>query len=143
MPREPVERGACLVLVEDDDVDAMAVRRGLRKLGCRHPIERFCDGEQALDYLLGARASGSAAPVLLIDINMPRMNGIELLEELRRERAFDAVQIFVLSTSAHAQDIQAAARLGVSGYFTKSEARSAYNRVFQALQRASTPTSLA
>lgn len=133
MPPEPQQ--SQVLLVEDDDVDAMAVQRGLRKLGCAHRIHRERDGEKALEYLRAAPLHRMPV-VLLVDINMPRMNGIDFIAELRSDRGFDRVEIFVITTSKLTDDLAAARRLDVAGYFTKDEADEAYRLVVEALRRA-------
>ncbi len=132
-----------LVLVEDDDVDAMAVERGLRKLDCRQPVHRLYDGEQALRFLHAAPPPAETPLVLLVDINLPRMNGLELIRELRRDSDYDDVPIFVLTTSKLPEDRAASLQLEVAGYITKDDAALACRSVAEALLRAGSGTSLA
>lgn len=113
-PREPVS----LVLVEDDLGDAKAVRRSFAKARLANPIVHLQDGVEALEYLRGAEAPMSF--LLLVDVNMPRMNGIELIREIRRDPDLHRAVVFVLTTSADARDVTAAYDLNVAGYILKS-----------------------
>jgi len=112
-----------ILLVEDDDIDAEAVARMLRKANIPNPIIRARDGIEALDLLNGVIASncGSLAPcVILLDINMPRMNGLQLLESLRRQNsAFQNNVVFMLTTSNREEDMMRAYNANAAGYIMK------------------------
>ncbi len=115
-------RQAQFLHIEDDDFEAKAVRRAFRNLQVPHRITRARDGVEALG-LLRADLSWSALgqlPILLLDLNMPRMNGIEFLAELRADAALRRHVAFVLTTSADEKDIRAAYDLNVAGYLEKS-----------------------
>ena len=86
-----------ILLVEDDDVDAMGVERALKKLRLANPLFRARDGLQGLEMM---RSQKIPRPFLiLLDLNMPRMNGLETLREIRRDPALTKSVIFVLTTS--------------------------------------------
>lgn len=107
------------LLIEDDDVDAEAVVRGFRSCGVGADIVRVTDGVEALAVL----RRGLPQPfVILLDLNTPRMNGFEFLDELRRDPALRDAEVFVLTTSGAAHDRTAARERNVAGYFVKSEA---------------------
>jgi len=81
----------------------------------------FSDGAQALRQLQHAAAEGVADRYLvLLDLNLPRMNGTEFLSEVRRDHDLSRTEVFVLTTSDAPEDVGATTRLGVSGYFVKS-----------------------
>jgi CheY-like chemotaxis protein len=110
-----------LLLVDDDDVAAEAVVRGLRKHSMECPIVIAEDGRTALQILRGTHERRIAKPLLvLLDLNMPRMNGIEFLKELRGDAALRSTVVFVLTTSGADADRARAYNECVAGYMVKS-----------------------
>jgi len=109
-----------LVLIEDDEVDAMAVRRALRKLSITVPLQRHSDGLSALEWLRARPPSGPPL-VVLLDLNLPRMNGIEFLGAVRADSRLKHLVVFVLTTSKAQSDLSAAYDLNVAGYIVKSD----------------------
>lgn len=106
-----------LLMVEDDDIDATALKRALHKLKLLNPIYRAHDGMEAMELL---RSGEVPAPyIILLDLNMPRMNGLEFLEELRSDPALTQAVVFVLTTSKSDEDIIAAYQEHVAGYLLK------------------------
>src|SRR3569832_67439 len=90
-----------VLLVEDDDVDAMSVTRAFKKLKVVNPLHRAVNGLQALIKLRGAQGEQMLTPtpkILMLDINMPRMNGLEFLHELRNDPALRPISVVVLTT---------------------------------------------
>jgi len=110
-----------ILLVEDNDLDAGKVTRAFGKLGVDRPVTRAYHGAEALEILLDERADGSMSPshVVLHELNMPRMDGIELLEALRAESRLAGTPGFVSTTSGRDADVVAACRHDVAGYFVK------------------------
>jgi CheY-like chemotaxis protein len=110
-----------LLLVDDDDVAAEAVVRGLRKHAMECPVVIAEDGKTALQILRREHERKIEKPLLvLLDLNMPRMNGIEFLKELRADTALKGTVVFVLTTSGADADRARAYDLGVAGYMVKS-----------------------
>ena len=110
-----------ILLVEDDEVDIMNVQRAFRKNKINNPLHVVNNGIEALDALLG-RNQGAEIPfpgVILLDINMPRMGGIEFLVELRKHPALKSISVFVMTTSNEESDKVAAYNLNVAGYILK------------------------
>ena len=108
-----------VLLVEDDEVDVMAIRRAFEKRKLLNPIHVAHDGVEALELL-----AASAIPrpyVIILDLNMPRMNGIEFLQALRQDPNHRDAVVFVLSTSPAAQDQKAAYQANVAAYIEKSD----------------------
>ncbi len=107
-----------ILLVEDDEVDVMNVRRAFQKNNITNPLFVAGDGEEAL-----ARLRSGEIPlerrIVLLDLNMPRMNGIEFLRELRADPALAATTVVVLSTSNDERDKVDAYHLNVAGYLLK------------------------
>ncbi|WDD97065.1 response regulator [Thalassomonas actiniarum] len=109
-----------LFLIEDDDIDAMAVERSLKKQKIANPVKRAYDGVQALEMLKDGVVSKPFT--ILLDIQMPRMNGLEFLTALRANETFADSVVFVLTTSKAEQDIIHSYQHHVAGYFVKNEA---------------------
>lgn len=113
-----------VLLVEDDDGDAKAVSRAFKKAKVANPMTRALDGVEALEMLRGENGH-EAFPkphLLLVDLNMPRMNGIDLIKEVRNDPKFKHTIIFVLTTSKSEEDKIAAYDLNVAGYILKETA---------------------
>lgn len=111
-----------ILLVEDDYLDIMNVERELKKINITHPIHVARNGKEALDLLRGTGGAKKISPapsVILLDINMPKMNGLEFLAELRREPEFSHIPVFIMTTSNEETDRMAAQRLHVDGYIVK------------------------
>ncbi|MFK8067008.1 MAG: response regulator [Gammaproteobacteria bacterium] len=111
-----------ILLVEDDDIDAEIVSRSFVKMKIANPISRARDGIEALEMLHGENGHDQipSPNLLLVDLNMPRMDGIELITELRNDPAFNKTVVFVLTTSKSEEDKIAAYDLNVAGYLFKS-----------------------
>jgi len=106
-----------ILLVEDDTVDAMTVQRALRDLRVTNPLVHRTNGEEALDHL---RDTTQPKPCLiLLDINMPRMNGIELLQVLKADPELQRIPVVILTTSASERDILQTFHLSAAGYMIK------------------------
>ncbi|QCR23335.1 response regulator [Pontibacter sp. SGAir0037] len=115
------DKSVNILLVEDDYLDIMNVERELKKINITHPIHVARNGREALDMLKGNGVPKiSPAPsVILLDINMPRMNGLEFLTELRHDPEFSHVPVFIMTTSNEESDRFAAQKLNVTGYIVK------------------------
>ena len=106
-----------ILLVEDDEVDIMTVQRALKDLNVTNTMEVALNGEEALAYL---RDHTKARPcVILLDINMPRMNGIEFLEVSRQDEDMKKIPVVVLTSSIDEQDLVQSYSFGVAGYMLK------------------------
>lgn len=115
------DKAVNILLVEDDYLDIMNVERELSKINITHPLHVARNGREALSMLRGEGVEKiSPAPsVILLDINMPKMNGLEFLTELRREPEFSHIPVFIMTTSNEETDRMAAQKLNVSGYIVK------------------------
>jgi CheY-like chemotaxis protein len=107
-----------ILLVEDDEVDVMNVRRAFRQFHILNPLFVASDGVEALLMLRSGKVPTDRRLVLL-DLNMPRMNGIELLRELRSDPLLHATPVVVLTTSDDERDKIEAYNLHVAGYLVK------------------------
>lgn len=120
-------KAVSLLVVDDDDIDATALKRALYKLKLLNPLYRAKDGVEALELL---RSGAIPAPyIILLDINMPRMNGIEFLEVLRADPELTHSVVFILTTSKSDEDILAAYREHVAGYLLKQRMDSDFLQV--------------
>lgn len=110
-----------LLHVEDSELDARALQRAFKKLGIGFDLARAKDGVEALEFLGASdqEPSQDAQTVVLLDINMPRMNGIEFLKELRKDPALHHTPVFVLTTSDRPSDIRDAYKHNIAGYMVK------------------------
>lgn len=111
-----------LLLIEDDEVDTESFIRAIKKNNISNPLFFACDGVEALEFLTGSNGKEKIQPpyVIFLDINMPRMNGLEFLEEMRRHDELKKNIVFVLTTSTRPTDIDAAYAHNVAGYIVKN-----------------------
>lgn len=123
-----------LLLVEDDEVDVMAFQRALARQRIANPLVVARDGLEALALLRGVDRDRIPAPrIVFLDLNMPRMSGLELLAEMREDPELRSTVVFVLTTSRHDQDKARAYDHNVAGYIVKSEVGSDLIRVLDLL----------
>lgn len=108
-----------LLHVEDSEIDAIALKRAFRKLNITLPLVRAIDGVEALELLRDLPPSSTCQTVVLLDINMPRMNGHEFLCELRNDPSLRKIPVFILTTSDEPNDIRKAYERNVAGYMVK------------------------
>ena len=110
-----------ILLVEDNDLDIEFFKRGLKRAGISYPLIIARDGEEALQVLNGnLHESALSHPfVVLLDINMPRMNGHEFLEAVRASEELKSLRVFVFTTSQNKKDVNLAYQQNVSGYIVK------------------------
>ena len=106
-----------ILLVEDDRVDTMTVRRALKDLKVTNQLICTTNGEEALEYL---RDESKKKPcVILLDLNMPKMNGIEFLKIAKADDELKKIPVIVLTTSREEQDVVESFNLSVAGYIVK------------------------
>ena len=110
-----------ILLVDDDKVDTMAVRRSFRELNITNPVIATRNGIEALECLRGenGREKVPSPCLVLLDLNMPRMGGIEFLGELRNDPALRRTLVFVMTTSEAEEDRMRAYDKNVAGYVLK------------------------
>jgi len=121
-----------ILLVDDDDVDVMGVERALKKLKILNPIVRARDGIEGLALLRDPQAV-KRPYIVLLDLNMPRMNGQEMLAELRKDSALSSAVVFILTTSKADEDKVEAYQQHVAGYIIKSQVGDGFLRVMEML----------
>jgi len=106
-----------ILLVEDDSVDAMTVKRAMRDLQVDHSVIHSVNGEEAMKYLTSPDMEKPF--VILLDLNMPKMNGIEFLKVMKAYPELKTIPVIVLTTSKERRDILDSFELGASGYMIK------------------------
>ena len=106
-----------VLLVEDDAIDAMTVRRAFRDLKLANPLAPATNGEAALAYL--ANDDDPKPCVILLDLNMPRMNGVEFMRVAKADPVLRKIPVIVFTTSRDDRDIVESYRLSVAGYIVK------------------------
>jgi len=121
-----------ILLVEDDDGDARAVERAFTKARIANQIERAIDGVEALDILRGThgRTKLQRPYLLLVDLNLPRLNGLRLIESIRADAELHDTVIFVLTTSSRDEDKGAAYAMNATGYILKENAGEDFLKLF-------------
>jgi CheY-like chemotaxis protein len=107
-----------ILLVEDDKLDVIDMQRTLTKMNILHKASITRNGEEAIEYL-NTVDYADRPDVVLLDINMPKMNGIEFLSNIRRRDEWKDLKVFIVTTSDERIDREATKKLGVSGYIVK------------------------
>ena len=128
-------RPITLLLVDDDDVDIMSVRRALDARELDNPLVIAHDGVEALECLRGENGRDRVEPpfIILLDLNMPRMDGIEFLGELRADPNLQHSVVYVLTTSSAQKDKLQAHAHNVDGFITKGASQDVVNDVIDLL----------
>lgn len=112
-----------ILLAEDDDGHASLIRRNLKRAGVANEIVRVKDGQEALDYLRGEGEYTDRAPdvplLLLVDINMPRVDGVGVLTAIKADPRFARLPVIVLTTTDDPREVDRCYQLGCSVYITK------------------------
>jgi CheY-like chemotaxis protein len=113
-----------ILVAEDDENDAFILQRALSKAGIFDPFHIVGDGQQVMDYLAGVnqyadRHQYPLPNLAIFDIKMPRKDGFEALQWLRRQRQLDSLPVMILSSSSEPSDIEKAYKLGANGYMLK------------------------
>jgi len=112
-----------IVLAEDDDGHASLVQRNLERAGLANGLERLKDGQEALDFLRGEGAyagrNTNQSALVLLDIRMPRVDGVEVLRQLKADPRTALIPVIMLTTTDDPREIQRCYELGCSVYITK------------------------
>jgi len=105
-----------ILFIEDDAIETMKFQRAMSKLETKHTLIEAKNGEEALSYL----ESGKSLPdIILLDLNMPRMNGIEFLGILKQHDKIKYLPTIILTTSENRDDLLECYKIGIAGYIIK------------------------
>ena len=107
-----------ILLVEDDELDVISFERTLKKLDIEYDLYIAHNGKEALN-LLNDDKKHINPDVILLDLNMPKMNGIEFLKAIRAEAKFQNLKVFIMTTSSEFSERSFAEELGIAGYIIK------------------------
>ena len=105
-----------ILLIEDDAIEVMKLKRTISSKGLDHTIVEANNGEEALEIL---RKKDALPDIILLDLNMPKMNGIEFLSILKADDVLKYLPTVVLSTSSNDKDVMECYRIGIAGYVIK------------------------
>ena len=122
-----------IMLVEDDSIDVKAFQRAMTKLKISNPVHISNDGVEAWDHLQECVANGGeeTPSLVILDINMPRMNGLELLSKIRGDDNLRHLIVFMLTTSNDEKDKFEAFDMNVAGYMLKSDMGNSFIRAVE------------
>lgn len=117
-------RKLTLLVVDDSECDGLLMQTVFAQAALAQPLTLIRDGEEAIAYLSGIGAEqdrhGSPMPdAVLLDLNMPRKNGFEVLEWIRRQRRLRFLRVYILSASSRPEDVQRSYELGANAYLVK------------------------
>jgi CheY-like chemotaxis protein len=121
-----------ILLVEDDKVDQMSVKRAMKDSGISNQLLIASNGEEALAIL---NRPDTRPGMIFLDLNMPKMNGMEFLAELKQNDALKAIPVIVLTTSGMHQEKNKAYSLGICGYMIKPVNYAEFLDMFKAIDR--------
>lgn len=132
MPVEPL----FILLAEDDEGHAQLIKKNLSRGGLQNEVIHVSDGQLALDFILcqGEYAARSSVGrmLLLLDIKMPRMDGIQVLERLKQDERAEKIPVIMLTTTDDPREVERCYELGCSAYITKPVA---YESFVEAIRR--------
>lgn len=126
-----------ILLAEDDDGHAELVRESLRDAGVENPLRRFRDGREILGHLEALAEGGSLASpapfVLLLDIRMPRLDGVEVLRRVKADPRLSLLPVVMLTTTDDPREVEACYALGCNAYLTKPVGYEAFTETLRRL----------
>ena len=122
LDRELLQRNVILIMAEDDDADFYLIRKAMEEVGVENQVLRMRDGEELMEYLykqINEQTLNKQPIIILLDLNMPRKNGFEVLEEMRANEALSMIPIVVLTTSNDPRSIARCKKSGVHSFIPK------------------------
>jgi CheY-like chemotaxis protein len=108
-----------ILIVDDDEGHAILIRQNLESAGVQNRIEHFRDGQAVLDFFKSRPPTPTDSYIVLLDIRMPKVDGIEVLRRMRADPQLRLLPIIMLTTTDDARDVQRCHQLGCSGYIQK------------------------
>jgi CheY-like chemotaxis protein len=122
---------ATLLVVDDDEIDREIILRALAEHGLEVPVAYAANGNEAIEIM---KAETDTAFVVLLDLNMPVLDGFETLDVMRNDPDLMKTPVFILSTSDEARDIDQSYRMGISGYLRKAEIDEGMERIISLMR---------
>ena len=105
-----------VLFIEDDAIEIMKLQRTVSKLQIKHQIHEVNNGEEAIEFL---NSKAKLPDIILLDLNMPKMNGIEFLQILKEDEFLKYIPTIILTTSENRSDLLECYRIGIAGYVIK------------------------
>lgn len=115
-PQKPLRKKLNILFIEDDEIEVMKLNRALSSMSVKHQILGAENGEKALELL---NSKDQQPDIILLDLNMPRMNGIEFLQILKDHENFQFIPTIILTTSNNRRDVMQCFKMGIAGYIIK------------------------
>jgi CheY-like chemotaxis protein len=118
-----MEKEVIILIAEDDDGHATLIQRNLKRAGIANEIVRFKDGKEALDYLFqkgeGTKRENGKALLLLLDIMMPKIDGVEVLKRVKADEELKKIPVIMITTTDDPREVERCHELGCGSYITK------------------------
>lgn len=131
----PNNQSPNLFFIDDDEIDILAIKRALKKKNIKNPIFDAKDGQEAWNKLNGIDATPIPTPyIIFLDLNMPKMNGIELLKKIRNTDKFKKIIIFIMTTSDNQRDKDQVYNLNVAGYIIKNSHSGNFDKIAEMIR---------
>lgn len=127
-----MNQGPTILIVDDDEGHAILIRQNLQSAGLTNRIEHFRDGQAILDFFFTRRALPQETYLVLLDIRMPKVDGIEVLRRLKADPEFRKLPIIMLTTTEDSREVERCHELGCSVYIQKPVD---YDRFAEAIRR--------
>lgn len=127
-----MNQGPTILIVEDDEGHAILIRQNLQSAGLPNRIEHFRDGQAILDFFFTRRDLANETYIVLLDIRMPKVDGIEVLRRLKADPEFRKLPIIMLTTTEDSREVERCHQLGCSVYIQKPVD---YDRFAEAIRR--------
>ncbi len=121
-----------IFIVEDDEGHAILIRENLAEAGVRNPIEHFRDGQAVLDFFAAKRPVQNENYIILLDIRMPKIDGIEVLRRVKGDPTLRKIPVIMLTTTDDVREVERCHQLGCNGYIQKPVD---YDRFAEAIHR--------
>tara|TARA_E500000331_G_C16851612_1_gene537983 strand:- start:105 stop:518 length:414 start_codon:yes stop_codon:yes gene_type:complete len=111
-----MKRKLNILFIEDDEIEVMKLNRTLNSVELKHMVQNARDGEEALEFL---QHKDRLPEIILLDLNMPKMNGIEFLSILKQDETLKYIPTIILTTSSNRKDLLECFNIGIAGYIIK------------------------
>ena len=116
MKTREMDEALTILLIEDDTIERLKFNRTLNKLGFRHQVLEAKNGEEAVEQL---SKKHNLPHIIFLDLNMPRLNGLEFLERIKNDSVLRSIPTIILTTSNNAHDVIECYKIGIAGYVIK------------------------